>query len=57
MTTPSTDSTDSDATDGETGAFIADLDGVRWVEVPGVVVLDCEWLRKNYGPHPADGGN
>ena len=54
MTTPSTDITAVNTTDGRTSAFIADLDGVRWVEFPGVVVLDRTWLRENYGPHQED---
>jgi hypothetical protein len=31
-------------------AFIADLDGIWWIESPDAVVLDREWLRENYGP-------
>ena len=37
-----------------TPAFIADLNGIWWVETPDAVVLDPEWLRQNFGPRPAD---
>ena len=53
MTTPTSDTTDSDGGGGEVSVFIADLNAARWVEAPGVVVLDRKWLRDNYGPHPA----
>lgn len=33
-------------------AIIADIGaGVDCIELPGVLVMDREWLRTNYGPH------